>query len=152
MLEKANLFCLISLITLLLLMWKWMGLGKNFSSKLDSGYYIFSIAKTTLKKIGALIRSVKFLSRELALDFYKSTIRTSMEYCFHVRVGAPSCYLAMFDKLQKKIYQTVGPSLTASLKPLDHCLNVTRLKELWNYNQKWFLCPIQKYAKKQATL
>ena len=37
-------------------------LGLTFSSKLDWGSYIISIAKTTSKKIGVLIRSMKFLS------------------------------------------------------------------------------------------
>ena len=37
-------------------------LGLTFSSKLDWGSYIISIAKTASKKIGALIRSMKFLS------------------------------------------------------------------------------------------
>ena len=37
-------------------------LGLNFSSKLDWGSYIISIAKTVSKKIGALICSMKFLS------------------------------------------------------------------------------------------
>ena len=37
-------------------------LGLTFSSKLDWGSYIISIAKTVSKKIGALIRSMKFLS------------------------------------------------------------------------------------------
>ena len=37
-------------------------LGLTFSSKLDWGSYIVSIAKTDSKKIGALIRSMKFLS------------------------------------------------------------------------------------------
>ena len=37
-------------------------LGLIFSSKLDWGSYIISIAKTACKKIGALIRSMKFLS------------------------------------------------------------------------------------------
>ena len=46
----------------------------NFSSKLDWGSYIISIAKTASKEIGALIRSMKFLSPEVALCFYKSTI------------------------------------------------------------------------------
>ena len=50
-------------------------LGLMFSSKLDWGSYIISMAKTTSKKIGALIRSVKFLSPEVALYLYKSTIR-----------------------------------------------------------------------------
>ena len=36
-------------------------LGLTFSSKLDWGSYIVSIAKTTSKKIGALIHSMKFL-------------------------------------------------------------------------------------------
>ena len=37
-------------------------LGLNFSSKLDWGSYIISIAKSARKKIGVLIRSMKFLS------------------------------------------------------------------------------------------
>ena len=39
----------------------------TISSKLDWGSYIISIAKTASKKIGALIRSMKFLSPEVAL-------------------------------------------------------------------------------------
>ena len=39
----------------------------TFSSKLDWGCYIISIAKSASKKIGALTRSVKFLSPEVAL-------------------------------------------------------------------------------------
>ena len=64
----------------------------TFSSKLDWGSYIISIAKTASKKIGALICSMKFLSPEVALYLYKSTIRPCMEYCCHVWAGTPSCY------------------------------------------------------------
>ena len=49
-------------------------LGLNFSSKLGWGSYIISIAKTASKKIGALIRSVMFLSPEVALYLYKSIV------------------------------------------------------------------------------
>ena len=42
-------------------------LGLTFSSKLDWGSYVISIAKTASKKIGALIHSMKFLSPEVAL-------------------------------------------------------------------------------------
>ena len=62
----------------------------TFSSKLDWGSYIVSIAKTASKKIGALIRSMKSLSAEVALYLYKSTIWPCMEYCCHVWAGAPS--------------------------------------------------------------
>ena len=95
-------------------------LGLTFSSKLDWGSYIVSIAKTASKKIGALIRSMKFLSPEVALHLYKSTIRPCMEHCCHVWVGAPSCYLELLDKLQKWICRTVDPSLGGSPEPLTH--------------------------------
>ena len=42
----------------------------TFSSKLDWVSYIVSIAKTASKKIGALIRCMKFLSPEVALYLY----------------------------------------------------------------------------------
>ena len=72
-------------------------LGLTFSSKLDWGSDIISIAETASKKIGALIRSVKFLSPEVALCLYKSTIRPCIEYCCHVWAGAPSCSLELLD-------------------------------------------------------
>ena len=95
-------------------------LGLTFSSKLDWGPYIISIAKSASKKIGALIRSMKFLSLEVALYLYKSTIWPCMECCCHVWDGAPTCYLELLDKLQKWIYRTVCPSLAASLELLAH--------------------------------
>ena len=108
-------------------------LGLTFSSKLDWGSYIASIAKTASKKIGALIRSMKFLSPELALYLYKSTIRPCMEYYCHVSADAPSCYLELLDKLQKRICKTVDPSLAASLEPLAHRRNVASLILFYRY-------------------
>ena len=92
-------------------------LGLTLSSKLNWGSYIVSIAKTASKKIGALIRSMKFLSPEVALYLYKSTIQPCIEYCCHVWAGAPSFFLELLDKLQKWISRTVGPSLAAFLNP-----------------------------------
>ena len=108
-------------------------LGLTFSSKLDWASYIISIAKTASKKIGALIRSMKFLSAEVALYLYKSTIRPCMEYCCHVWAGAPSCYLDLLDKLQKRICRIVGPSLAASLEPWAHRQNVASLSHFYRY-------------------
>ena len=89
MLEKRSLFCLTGLITLVLLMWQMDGsvleeessfkvLGLSFSSKLDWGSYIISIAKTASKKIAALTRYMKFLFPKVPLYFCKSTIRPYM--------------------------------------------------------------------------
>ena len=56
----------------------------TFSSKLDWSSYIISIAKTASKKIGALILPMMFLSPEIALYLYKSTISPCMEYYCHI--------------------------------------------------------------------
>ena len=93
-------------------------IGLTFSSKLDWGSYNISTAKTASKKIGALIHSIKFLFPEVALYLYNSSIQPCMEYCCHKWTGAPSCYMELLDKLQKRICRTAGPSLATSLEPL----------------------------------
>ena len=130
-------------------MWKWMGLlwerspfnmlGLTFSSKLDWGSYIVTVAKSASKKIGALIRSMKFLFPEVALYLCKSMIWPCMEYCCHVWAGAPSCYFELIDELQKWICRTAGPSCAASLEPLAHCLNVASQSLFDRY---YFLVPL----------
>ena len=76
---------------------------------------------------------MKFLSPEVALDPYKSTIRPSMEYCCRVWAGTPSYYLELLDKLQKQICRTVGPSLAASLQLLAHHRNVASSSIFYRY-------------------
>ena len=88
-------------------------LGLTFSSKLDWGFYIISIAKTTSNKYGALIRSIKFLSQYL----YKSSIWPCMEYYCHVWAGAPGCSLELLDKLQKQICKLLVLRLLPLLNP-----------------------------------
>ena len=78
-------------------------LGLPFSSKLDWGCCIISVAK-----IGAFTRSMKFLSSEFALFLYKSVIQPCTKYCCHSWAGTPSCYLKLLDKPQKRIYRTLG--------------------------------------------
>ena len=98
-------------------------LGLPFSSKLNWYSYIISMAKTTPKKIGDLICSMRLLSLEVALYLYQPTIQPCMEYCCHVWIAAPSCCLEMLDKLQKWIGRTVSSSLAACPEPLDHHQN-----------------------------
>ena len=73
--SKAHKFFHVSIVKML---------GLNFSSKLNWSSYMISIAKAASKKIGALIRCIKFLSPEVALYLYKSTIQPCMDYCCHV--------------------------------------------------------------------
>ena len=85
------------------------------------------------KEIGALIRFMKLLSPEVALYLYVSTIRPCMEYCCHIWACAPSCYLKLLDKLQKRICRTAGPTLAASLEPLAHSRKVASLNLFFRY-------------------
>ena len=107
-------------------------LGLTFPSKLDWVYLTLPLL-LKLEKIGALIRSMKFLSPDVALYLYKTTIRPCMEYCCHVWAGAPSCYLDLLEKLQKRMCRIVGPSLAASLEPLAHRRNVANLSLFYRY-------------------
>ena len=92
------------------------------------GSYIISIAKSTSKKIGASIRSVKFLSPEVALRLLCISVNLPYDkYCCHIWAGTPSCDLEMLDKLQKRICRTVGPSLAVFLEPLAHHRNIASL-------------------------
>ena len=75
--------------------------GLSFSSKLDWGSCIISIAKTAFKKIGALIRSMKFLH-----------ISANLPY------GLAWDTVVMSNK--KQIFRNVGPSRAASLEPWAH--------------------------------
>ena len=95
------------------------------------------IAKAASKKIGALFHSMKFLSPEIVLYLYKSTIRPCIEYCCHVWAGAPKCYLDLLDKLQKHICRVVGFDLSSSLQSLAHHRNVVSLSLFYRYYFGW---------------
>ena len=107
-------------------------LGLTFSSKLDWGCYIISIAKTASMKIGALIRSTKFISPEVALYLYKSTMQPCMEYCCHVWTGVPSCYLELLDKLKTDMQDcwSFTCCLSSTLATASKC---SQLKSLYRY-------------------
>ena len=134
--KKLNCFRLTGLIKLVLIDVKMDGsvleekssfkmLGLTSSSKLDWDSYIISFAKTASKKIGGLIRSMKFFSPKV--------FSLCMEYCCYVWTSTPSCFLELLDKLQKRIFRTVGPSLAAFLEPLAHRRNEASLTLFYSY-------------------
>ena len=119
MLEKLNWFHFTSLLTLVLLIWEWMGLFLRKNHFLRCWSWLF-----LLKWIGALTLTLllklppkklepglvlKFLSHEVALYLCKSTFWP---------------YLELLDKMQKWICKTVGSSLAAFFQSLAHRWNV----------------------------
>ena len=100
---------------------------------MDWGSCIIPVAKTASKKIGVLIRSMKFISPEVALYLYESIIWPCMRYCCHVWAGASTCYLKLLDKLKKLTCRIVRPSRAACLEPLAHHRNVVSLSLFYRY-------------------
>ena len=79
-----------------------------FSTKVDWGSCIISVAKTASKEIGALICLMPFLSPEAALYLFKSIIQPCMN--------------------------TIHPSLAVSLEPLANNRNVASLSLFYRYH------------------
>ena len=102
-------------------------LGLTFSSKLDWGSYIVSIAKTASEKIGALIRSMKFLFlRLLCISItlpYGHVWNIIVMSGLVLLVATWNCWISC----RNGYVGTVGPSLAASLEPLAHRRNVASL-------------------------
>ena len=121
-----KLFYLTGLITPLLLICEWMGsfLKKNdllrYWSNLSKLNWIraliLTIAKTVSKKIETLISCLKFLCLEVALYFFKGTIRPCMEN--YLRWCIKLFYSwNILDKLQKRVCRTVALSLISLMNP-----------------------------------
>ena len=107
-------------------------LGLTVSSKLDWCSYIISIAEIVSNKIGALIRYIKFLSPEVALCHYKSTIHSPMYRILSSSLGwCP--YLLLGNVRQATKTNIQKPSLAASLEPLALRGNVASLSLFYRY-------------------
>ena len=94
----------------------------TFSSKLDWGTYIISIAKTASKKIGALIHSMKFLFLEVALYLFLKKIWDSL----HARLNSHYKAWESKEKKHKKI-RTYRKYLWKEPTP-NRCLLILDLK------------------------
>ena len=135
-LGKLSWFGLTGPITVVLLMWKWMGLVLRKNHLLRYWGWL-----SLLNWIGALTLSLllKLPPRKMELFYFvlwrffllkllcisiNLPYSLCMEYCCHVWAGSPSCYLELLGKLQKQICRTVGRLLADSLEPLAHRQNV----------------------------
>ena len=69
---------------------------------------------------------MKFLSPQVFLYLYKFNIQPCKKYYCRAWAGSPSYYFDIFDKLQKPVCRTAGPSLTVSLEHLAYCQNIAK--------------------------
>ena len=143
MLEKLNWFCLAGLVTLVLLIQKWMGLFLRKNQLLRCWGWIF-----LLSWIGALTLPLflKLPSRKLEPWFvlwcflprrlYCISINLPYEHAWNTVVMSELALLVATLNCRigyKKGMQTVGPSLAAPLDSLTHRRNVTSLSLFYKY-------------------
>ena len=138
--HKHNWFYLTGLITLVLLMWKWMGLFWRENHLLR-----YWGCLSLLNWIGALTLSLSlnmpprklepwfvlwsfFLLRLLCMSINQPYTHNGI-----LLSCALSYYFELLDKLQKQICTTVGPSLATSLEPLSYCWNVASLSLFYRF-------------------
>ena len=115
-------------------------LGLSLSSNHTWKTHIHSLAKHASLKLGFLARARSFFSSSHLLTIYKSQIRPSLEYCYHVWGGAPKSTLCLLDKVQSKAIRIINNSnLTKSLQPLSHRRLVGDLSIFYRYFHGHFL-------------
>ena len=109
-------------------------LGLSISSSLTWKPHIHSITKHTSQKLGFLSRARGFFSPSELLTIYKSQVHPSLEYCSHVRGGAPKSFLHLLDKVQSKAIHLINnPNFTKSLQSLSHRRLVADLSVFYRY-------------------
>ena len=102
-------------------------LGTNLSNDFSWTSYIECAATSAVRKAGSLLRCKGFVTHETFLYLYKSTIRSCIEYCCHLRAGAPASCLSLLDRIQQRICNVVGPNFLGKLDSLSHSRNVPSL-------------------------
>ena len=95
--------------------------GLTFTRSMNWKPYIQSIVNVASRKVGSLYRAQHFLTPESILYMYKSTIRSCMDYCSHIRGGAPRSHvLDLLDRVQKRVVSLVGSGTFSDLHALSH--------------------------------
>ena len=80
-----------------------------------------------------------FFSFWVACKCHKSTIRICTEYRYYALVGAPYCFLDMFDRLQRLLCRTLGPTFAASLISLTCRCSKSFCKHYFGRWLNWLL-------------
>ena len=74
-----------------------------------------------LRNLVFFLKHVAIFSPSQLWTIYKSQIRPSLEYCYHIWGGAPKSSLHLLDRVQSKAIRLINnPSLTNSLQSLSH--------------------------------
>lgn len=109
-------------------------LGVSMNSKVLWGDHIVGVARDASRRLGFLRRCKKYFSPQNLVVIYKAYIRPRLEYNSHLWAGAPSSYLMLIDRIQRRAIRLIGDSrITNKLDSLEHRRNVGALTLFYRY-------------------
>ena len=121
--------------------------GLTFTCKLSWKLHISNIAKSAASALRHLRRARNVISRSTLATIYKSHVRSRMEYCSAIWLGAPASSLALLDNVQSKAAKLIGHTQAIELQSLAHRRGVAALCAMHRIVHKtapeplWSLCP-----------
>ena len=121
--------------------------GLTFTCKLSWKLHISNIAKSAASANRHLRRARHVVSSPTLATIYKSHVRSRMEYCSAIWLGAPATSLALLDNVQSKAAKFIGHAQAIELQSLAHHRGVAALCALHRILHKsapeplWSLCP-----------
>ena len=121
--------------------------GLTFTCKLSLKLHISNIAKSAASANRHLRRARHVVSSPTLATIYKSHVRSRMEYCSAIWLGAPATSLALLDNVQSKAAKFIGHAQAIELQSLAHRRGVAALCALHRIVHKsapeplWSLCP-----------
>ena len=101
--------------------------GLTITCKMSWKTHITNIAKSASKAISHLYRARHVISRKQLATIYKSHVRSRLEYCSPVWLGAPATSLALLDRVQAKAAKLLGHTEATQLQSLAHRRGVAAL-------------------------
>ena len=104
--------------------------GLTFTCKMSWNKHISNIAKSASRALSHLYRARNVVSRRTLSMIYKSHVRSRMEYCCPIWMGASASSLALLDRVQAKAAKIIGHAEAIELQSLAHRRGVAALSAM----------------------
>jgi hypothetical protein len=100
--------------------------GLTFTNNLRWNTHIQNVAKNAGRALAHLNRARAVFDKPSLLQLYKSHVRSTMEYCSPIWMGASNTSIALLDRIQSRAAKLIGPK-AIELPCLSHRRDVTAL-------------------------
>jgi len=101
--------------------------GLTVSATLSWSVHIRKTAAHASRAVALLRRAKPFLSRATLCTIYKTFVRSRMEYCSPLWMGAPASALRLLDRVQARAVKIMGKKTVFTLQYLSHRRGVSAM-------------------------